>query len=145
MVNATASRLEVQGFDAGADRDLATRAWELFVSSGLDALQGTLFRAALVSGRAYVTADPSNQAIAIESPTQVIVRTHPSTHERLAALKLYLDADDRAVATLYLPGSVSTWRTEGKLLSARPTCRAPSGARRPTRTTRSASCPCSRW
>lgn len=119
VVNAVSSRMAVEGIrmgDPSADED----AWAIWQASAMDAQQSMLIDVALYAGLGYISVWPDKESptgirMAPEHPAEVVHEMVPgSLHKRAAALKVYEDAiEGNWVATLYLPDSVTTWRSTG--------------------------------
>lgn len=129
VVDAVEERLNVEGFRWGgimapgrttrtetlaqADAD----AWRIWQSNQLDAESQKAHTTALTLGEAdvIVWADPDPgkpPRITIESPREVYVALKPGEPRvRQAALKRWLDDDDRLHAFVYLPDAIYKWRS----------------------------------
>ncbi len=109
VVEATAERMEVEGFRFGANPDADDDAWSIWQSSDFDAGSSDAVTHALVYGRSFVSVDPfapRGPRLICEDPRQVVVAySQDGLRERLAALKVWVD-DWTGVrfATLYTPG-----------------------------------------
>ena len=119
IVEATAERLEVQGFRFGdestADED-ANRIWQ---GSDFDAQSELLMGAALTVGRSYVLVEPGSPfpRLYAEDASQMIVAYESGRRDlRRAALKVWVDewTGDRH-ATLYLPASLHKYRAPAEI------------------------------
>lgn len=113
VVEATAERMEVQGFRFGDDPAADEDAWRIWQSSDMDAASELAMGTALRCGRSFVLVEPPQGAgrpagLFVEDPRQVIVAYAPGSRtERLAALKVWHDEwTGELQATLYLPGSI---------------------------------------
>jgi hypothetical protein len=128
VVDAPVSRMEIQGFrfdvdtaklswELDADRD----AWDMWQANGFDAVSRMVHIDACKLGISYVLvappdeADPYNSAPIMtgEHPSQCFVFNDPTRPaKRLAALKRWADDwDNHAYAIVYLPGSITTFRS----------------------------------
>lgn len=116
VIDATAERLAVSGFRFGEDPEADADAWAIWQANGLDLDAALVHRAALVTGRAYVSvwADENGAPrICAESPRQVVVATSAANRRhRVAALKRWLEIDGTAWAVLYLPDRIVKYRAE---------------------------------
>jgi hypothetical protein len=120
VVNAVASRLAIEGVRIGNDPAADEDAWMMWQDSQMDAAQTMLLTTALSTGLAYLSVWPSEDnpgmvSIAPEHPAEVTHELAPGSLKKLAAgLKIYPDeiAGDW-VTTLWLPGGVYEWRSEG--------------------------------
>jgi hypothetical protein len=108
VVEATAERMEVQGFQFGDDPNSDRDAWRIWQQSDFDAGSGDAITHALVYGRCPISVDPDGPRLLVEDPRQVVVAySSDGRRDRLAALKVFVDEWTGAkYATLYLPGFV---------------------------------------
>lgn len=110
VVDATAERIQVDGFRFD-DEDVADQeAWRIWQASSMDADSDLLITEAVKVGRAFALVAPnpvdeSTPIITAEDATQAIVAYQPgSRRERAAGLKTWLDDwTGQLMATLYLP------------------------------------------
>ncbi len=117
-VDSIEERLSVDGFrftDQHGDQD----AWSIWQRNGLDNDSSLAHRDALLFGRGYalVWVDADGQpTVSIESPRFVYVH-HAAGNRRVraSAVKRWLDEDGYQHATLFLPDSVSMWRSATKV------------------------------
>lgn len=113
VVDATAERIQVDGFRFG-DEDVGDEeAWRIWQASSMDADSDLLITEAVKVGRAFalVAPHPEDSAtpiITAEDATQAIVAYKPgSRRERAAGLKTWLDDwTGQFMATLYLPNGL---------------------------------------
>lgn len=118
VVDVVEERLNVQGFrfdNEVADAD----AWAIWQANNLDADSQLAHTDALLYGRSAVSVwVDANGAprITVESPLQVIVAHAPGEpRRRTAALKRWVDDDEFAYATLYLPERILRYRSTNKV------------------------------
>ena len=113
VADAPVERLEVVGFRAGGekpDEDL----WRVWRENDADFFSDQAFLDAVIGKRAYMLVwgnpkDEQTPRITWEHPAQAIIDYDPETHERRAALKLWVD-DTTEFATLYTPEWVWKWQ-----------------------------------
>lgn len=110
VVDATAERMQVDGFRLGAENVGDTEAWRVWQASSMDADSDLLITEAVKVGRAFALVapnpdDPATPIITAEDATQAIVAYKPgSRRERAAGLKTWLDDwTGQLMATVYLP------------------------------------------
>lgn len=110
VVEATAERMEVEGFRFGSDPDADSDAWYIWQRSDFDAGAGEAITHALVYGRCPISVDPNGgePLLLCEDPRQVVVAySSDGRRERRAALKVFADEwTGVRFATLYLPDAV---------------------------------------
>lgn len=119
VVNAVGSRMAVEGIrmgDPSADED----AWAIWQASAMDSQQSMLIDTALAVGVGYMSVWPDDSLptgvrMAPEHPAEVAHEPFPGRPGTVAAaLKVYEDTiEEDWVATLWLPDSVTTWRSTG--------------------------------
>jgi hypothetical protein len=121
VVEATAERLQVQGFRFGSGEDADAAAWGIWQANGLDAAADQLHTEAIKLGESAWLVEPPAAGssdpprITAEHPSQVIVATDPGDRRvRLAALKRWWDDDGYVYATLYLPQEIVKFRSAAK-------------------------------
>ncbi|MEG8275767.1 phage portal protein [Streptomyces sp. AHA2] len=110
VVDATAERIQVDGFRFG-DEDVGDQeAWRIWQASSMDADSDLLITEAVKVGRAFALVAPnpndaSTPIITAEDATQAIVAYQPgSRRQRAAGLKTWVDDwTGQLMATLYLP------------------------------------------
>ena len=110
VVDATAERIQVDGFRFG-DEDVGDQeAWRIWQASSMDADSDLLITEAVKVGRAFALVAPnpdgtSTPIITAEDATQAIVAYRPgSRRQRAAGLKTWLDDwTGQFMATVYLP------------------------------------------
>jgi hypothetical protein len=129
VVDAPVSRMEIQGFRFDPDTtkntwelDADDDAWKTWQANNFDAVSRMLHIDACKLGVSYVLVAPpapddvyhTEPIMTGEHPSQCYVMTDPSNHNtRLAGLKRWADDwDNHAYAQLYLPDSVTTFRSE---------------------------------
>ena len=124
VIEATAERMEVEGFRFGDDPDGDKDAWRIWQQSDFDAGSAEAITHALVYGRCPISVDPNGPRLIVEDPRQVIVAySSDGRRDRLAALKVFTDEWTGAwYATLYLPGAIYRYKDERStpLMSAEP-------------------------
>lgn len=116
VVDKHRERLAVQGIRYADNVSADADAWAWWQANHLDAESTKLYREALVKGQAYELVWPNADGVpevSIESPSEVVVETAAGkSWQRLAALKRWVDQDDRrAHAELYLPDGVYKFRS----------------------------------
>jgi hypothetical protein len=119
VVDATAERMQVEGFRIGTDSAADAETWRIWQANGLDTYSDQAILESLIGGRAYMLVAPNvkDQATPhmwVEHPTQAIVEYVPGTNrrERAAGLKVWDDEWTGEVhATLYLPGFLFKFKT----------------------------------
>jgi len=117
VVDATAERIQVDGFRLGDDEVGDEEAWRIWQANRMDASSDLLIAEAIKIGRSFalVAPNPDDAATPIvtaEDATQAIVAYRPgSLFERAAGLKAWIDdwTGDR-MATLYLPSKLFKFR-----------------------------------
>ncbi|MEU9310872.1 phage portal protein [Streptomyces sp. NPDC048256] len=110
VVDATAERIQVDGFRLG-DEDMGDEeAWRIWQASAMDADSDLLITEAVKVGRSFALVAPnpddaSTPIITAEDATQAIVAYEPGSRRRRAAgLKTWLDDwTGQLMATVYLP------------------------------------------
>ncbi len=119
VVDAPAERLEVQGFrfaDAEGDADIWRRIWQ---ENDLDAGSQLAHTEALMKGVAYAIVEPSPDGVpvvTVEDPLDCVVETAAKDrHERVAALKRWVDDEGHLVAYLHLPDAVFKYRSVARV------------------------------
>lgn len=115
VVEATAERMEVEGFRFGDDPDGDKDAWRIWQESDFDAGSAESITHALVYGRCPISVDPAGPRLLGEDPRQVVVAySSDGRRDRLAALKVFADEwTGQHFATLYLPSQVWKFRNTG--------------------------------
>jgi hypothetical protein len=108
VVEATAERIEVEGFRFGDNPDGDKDAWRIWQESDFDAGSADAITHALVYGRCPISVDPAGPRLVVEDPRQVVVAySSDGRRDRLAALKVFTDEWTGAwYATLYLPDAI---------------------------------------
>jgi hypothetical protein len=108
VVEATAERIEVEGFRFGDNPDGDKDAWRIWQESDFDAGSADAVTHALVYGRCPISVDPAGPRLVVEDPRQVVVAySSDGRRDRLAALKVFTDEWTGAwYATLYLPDAI---------------------------------------
>lgn len=138
VVDATAERMEVQGFRFVLDPDDAIlppadtaqapddpeatddEAWRIWQANDLDEEADAGILEAVALGCSYTLvapnpADPGTPLITFEHPSQAVVECYPGTHDRAAGLKAWVDDwTGKVMVTLYLPDEVYKWQAERK-------------------------------
>jgi hypothetical protein len=117
VVEATAERIEVQGFRFGSEEANA-QAWAMWQENEMDASSQLAHTEALIKGMAYALVEPRGEAmpvITIEDALDCIVECDPRNRRvRRAGLKRWVDDEHRLVVVLYLPNGVFKYRTKAK-------------------------------
>jgi len=114
VVDATAERLQIEGFRIGDSAEADAQTWAIWQANRMDADSDKAILDALITGYSYLLvapnpADVSKPLIYVEHPSQAIVDYVPGTarRERAAGLKVWEDdISNLLMATLYLPGTV---------------------------------------
>ena len=113
VVDATAERIQVDGFRLGDEETGDEEAWRIWQANGLDARFDMVILEALVGGVAYMCVAPNPKdsktpLITVEHGSQAIVEYVPgSDRERAAGLKCWLDDwRNLLMATVYLPDGI---------------------------------------
>jgi hypothetical protein len=114
VVDATAERLAVEGFQIGDSDETDAQTWDIWQASNFDNDSDQAILEALITGQSYVLVAPPAGAgklpqLYAEHPSQAIVEYVPGTGRREVAAGLKVWADDwsgRWQATLYLPGLI---------------------------------------
>lgn len=115
IVAAVAERMQVTGFQTGAEGDETgdAEAWAIWQANHLDAEATLLFETMLAMGDAYMIVGPppatgDRPLITVEDPREVITADDPTRrHRARAALKVWTDEwTDKAFAHLFMPGVV---------------------------------------
>lgn len=121
VVEATAERMEVEGFRFGDDPDSDKDAWRIWQESDFDAGSGEAITHALVYGRSFVSVDVGPRLLC-EDPRQVIVAySSDGRRDKLAALKVFIDEWTGArFATLYTPDAVYRFQDTNPSSAANP-------------------------
>lgn len=131
VVDATAERLQVEGFRIGDDAEADKDTWRIWQANNLDSGSDEAILEALIGGRSYLLVepnadDPQTPRIYPEHMEQATVEFVPGTGRRDRAAGLKVWADDwtgQLMATLYLPDAVYKFaapkRTEGTLAEPR--------------------------
>jgi hypothetical protein len=132
VVDAPVSRMEIQGFRFDPDRaaqtwelDADADAWKIWQSNNFDAVSRIVHTDACKLGMSYVLVAPPDEED-IYNPWPIMTGEHPSqcftfsdpanANRRLAGIKRWADDfDNHAYATVYLPDSVSHFRSERPL------------------------------
>lgn len=121
VVDAVEERLGVQGFRFDSD-DADADAWRIWQRNALDADAGLAHGDALTYGGAAAlvwAGDDGAPRITVESPLQVVVAHAPGDRRRrTSALKRWIDDDEFAYATLYLPDVILRYRSDRKMAGA---------------------------
>jgi len=118
VVKVPAARLNVEGFRFSASpTSTDTQAWDIWRRNHLDGDSDLTQAAALRCGSApvLVWVGPDGLAeITVEDPSQVIIAYEAgSRRRRRAALKRWVDDDDRLCATLYTPTEIYKYQAPG--------------------------------
>ena len=110
VVDATAERMQVDGFRLGSENVGDGEAWRIWQASAMDADSDLLITEAVKVGRAFALVapnpkDPATPIVTAEDATQAIVAYRPgSRRERAAGLKTWVDDwTGQLMATVYLP------------------------------------------
>lgn len=119
-VDAAVNQLEIWGFRFGDDTKANTDAWDIFQANDLD--QGSLMahtEAGKDGAVALLVAPPAAGSkwpqITVEHASQMAVAVDTANRRnRLAALKKWRGEDGYDYATLYLPGRIMKFRSQGK-------------------------------
>jgi hypothetical protein len=120
VVDATAERLQVEGFRIGGERDADEDTWRIWQANNLDSDSDQAILEALITGQSYLLVAPNPDDTAtplvfVEHPSQAIVEYLPGSgrRERAAGLKVWLDDwTGRVNATLYLPDAIYKFQSD---------------------------------
>lgn len=117
VVDASAERIEVQGFRFSEGDAADTAAWDIWQANLLDSSSDRLHEEAIKLGGAFWMVEPPASPddapiITVEHPSQVYVLTDAGNpHVRLAAIKRWWGEDGHVYANVYLPTDVFKFRT----------------------------------
>ena len=116
VCDATAERLQVEGFRLGDAEGGDDDTWRIWQANGLDTYSDQALLEALIGGTSFLLVEPNDDTpnIYVEHSTQAVVEYVPGTNrrERAAGLKVWDDDWTGDVhATLYLPGGLFKFRT----------------------------------
>lgn len=107
IVDSVTAALEVTGINS-PDKDVSAKVWEIWHANGLDAESKLAHNAAFLDGRVFTLTEPSTSGpeITLDDSTQMVVEYREgSRRHRTAALRRWVDGDNRAHITL--------WRLDG--------------------------------
>lgn len=118
VVDATAERLQVEGFRFGGDQSADTDTWRIWQANNLDSDSDMAWLEALIARFSYFHVapnpkDPETPHIWVEHPSQVIVEHEPGTNRRVrkAGLKVYNDDWTQEIhAVLQVDGMLYKYR-----------------------------------
>lgn len=99
VCDATAERLNVEGFRFGGEGDADADTWRIYQANNLDADSDMAWLEAIISGFSYfhVAPNPKDEKtpfIWVEHPSQAIVEHEPGTNRRVRAASLKVLLDD---------------------------------------------------
>lgn len=117
VCDATAERINLEGFQLGSDEAADRESWRIWQTNGLDADSDMAWLESLIGARSYLLAAPNPKDSAtphiwVEHPTQCVVGYEPGTNRRVgkAGLKVWSDEwTEDLHATLYLIESGKLW------------------------------------
>lgn len=117
VCDATAERINVEGFQIGNDEAADRESWRIWEANGLDADSDMAWLEALIGGRSYLLvapnkADTATPHIWVEHPSQCIVAYEPGTNRRVrkVGLKVWVDEwTGQLHSTLYLMRQGRLW------------------------------------
>ena len=120
VVDATAERLNVEGFRFGGEGDADADTWRIWQANDLDSYSDMAWLEALISGASYFHVAPnpkdtSTPFVWVEHASQAIVEHAPGTNrrDRAASLKVWNDDWTGEIhATLQLPDRIYKYRTK---------------------------------
>ena len=120
ICDATAERIQVEGFRFGADSSADTDSWRLWQANNLDSDSDMAWLEALIGGVSYFHVapnpkDPATPHIWVEHASQAIVEHAPGTNrrERAAALKVWDDDWTGEIhAALQLPDRIYKFKAQ---------------------------------
>jgi hypothetical protein len=123
VVDATAERLQVEGFRIGEERAADTETWRIWQANNLDSTSDQALLEALITGQSYMLVAPNPRDAAtplvyVEHPSQAIVEYAPGSNrtDRAAGLKVWRDDwTGLAMATLFLPDLVYKFSSDRPL------------------------------
>ncbi|HYJ33852.1 MAG TPA: phage portal protein [Candidatus Binatia bacterium] len=120
VVDATAERMQIEGFRIGDERDADEETWRIWQANNLDSESDQAILEGLIAGQSYLLVapnpdDPKTPLVYVEHPAQAIVEYQPGMgrRERSAGLKVWLDDwTGKVNATLYLPDGLYKFVTD---------------------------------
>lgn len=111
VVEATAERMDVEGFRFGDQPDSDKDAWRIWQGSDFDSGSAEAITQALVYGRGFVSVDTTARLLLEDARQVVIAYSSDGRRDKLAGFKVFTDEwTGGTYATLYLPGSVHRFR-----------------------------------
>jgi hypothetical protein len=116
IVRAAASRMEVGSLRTGDD-ELDDQIWQIWQANRLDAESRRAHDSILTHGRAHTIVRPSERGPEIileDAKTCVVEYEEGSRHNRLVAMRRWIDNDYYLHATLYYPDATYRFITERK-------------------------------
>jgi hypothetical protein len=122
VVDASAERLQVQGFRFGGSQEADTAAWDIWQANNLDGDADQIHTEAIKLAESYWLVEPpapgsSDPAtITPEHPAQMIVAcAGGNRRRRIAALKRWTGEDGYGYANVYLPNQIVKYKSARKL------------------------------
>lgn len=121
IVDSEAERLDVDGFrfhrtGEDDDKDLASRAWDLWLSNGMDTRFGEALTESLVSSVAFavVEGEGDTAQLNVLYADEAYVHHRPGSHrDRAEAIRSWYDEDERRIyAVVYGPERIEWWRSK---------------------------------
>ena len=117
VVDATAERLQVEGFRLPGEERADAETWRLWQYNNLDDDADKAILEALIGGTSYTLVEPNGDTpnIYVEHASQAVVEYEPGSNRRRKAAGLKLWVDDwtgRLNATLFLPDWVYKFESE---------------------------------
>lgn len=120
IVDSEAERLDVDGFRfhrAGEDEDkeLGSRAWDLWLRNDMDTRFGEALTESLVSSVSFavVEGEAETAQLNVLYADEAYVHLRPGTRERSEAIRSWYDEDERRIyAVVYTPARIEWWRTK---------------------------------
>jgi hypothetical protein len=117
VCDATAERINLEGFQLGDDEAADRESWRIWEANGLDADSDMAWLEALIGARSYFLVAPNKVKantphIWVEHPSQCVVGFEPGTNRRVrkAGLKVWVDEWTTDLhATLYLMKDGRLW------------------------------------
>jgi hypothetical protein len=119
VADSVVERLQVDGFRLGTNAKADTKLWEIWQANQLDADSELGISDAVTLGDSSVLVWPGDPVprITVESPFQMIVAQGKGDRRmRAAALKVWVEDDGYAHATLYLPDFLYKYRSKSKVV-----------------------------
>lgn len=119
VCDATAERLQVEGFRLGDEKSADADTWRIWQANGLDTYSDQAILEALIGAKSYMLVEPnaddeSTPFIFVEHMSQAVIEYAPGSNRRARAAGLKVWDDDwtgEVHATLYLPEALFKFKT----------------------------------